>query len=107
MANPATLRRGGNSPAQQRRMVQAAVEARVAVKAVRGIALRLLKRPLYQQQLKKALDEGTLHPTIHALLYHYAYGKPKEELEVSQPVPVRIQHVYGEATPAKRSDAST
>lgn len=89
--NPANLRR---TKAHQVKASKAAHAAKVATKEIKALALRLLKRPLYQAELKKALDEGTLHPSIHALLYHYAYGKPKEELVVEEKVPVRIQHVY-------------
>ena len=83
--------------AHQQAAVKASQETQREEKAIRKIAKALLARPLYQKQLKQALDEGTIHPTIHALLYHYAHGRPKEMIEVAPPVPVSIRHVYEES----------
>lgn len=63
---------------------------------VKRISLKLLKRPAYQADLARRLDDGTLHPSLQVMLWQYGYGKPKEEIEVSRPVPVTIKHEYSE-----------
>lgn len=49
----------------------------------RVLARRLLKRPEHLKTLKKKLDDGSLHPSIQVALMYYAYGKPKESLELT------------------------
>lgn len=47
---------------------------------IRTLARRLLEDVAYQQDLAVRLREGRAQ-TVEALLYHYAYGKPKETVE--------------------------
>jgi Family of unknown function (DUF5681) len=50
---------------------------------VRQIATRLLEDPEYQRQLVERLRTGKLPPQMEALLWFYAHGKPKDQLELS------------------------
>lgn len=61
---------------------------------VRDIATKLVEDPQYNRTLLEKLRDGTCHPSVISMLYYYAYGKPKEELDLKQPVPVRIVHEY-------------
>lgn len=57
------------------------------------MALKLLSRPKYRKTLQKKLDDCTLHPSVHSLLLHYGYGRPKETIEaVGGPASVTIIH---------------
>lgn len=52
---------------------------------------RLLEDEEYQRSLAERLKEGRAQ-TVEALLYHYAYGKPKEQHEHGGPEGGPIQH---------------
>lgn len=52
-------------------------------KEIRDLARGILERPKALAILQKQADEGKLHPSIHVTLMHYAYGKPKTEVEIS------------------------
>lgn len=69
---------------------------------IRDISQSLLARPMYQEMLKAKLDAGTLHPSVEAMLYYYAFGKPKEVIESTLPTSVKIIHEFAGAP-----DAST
>jgi len=47
-----------------------------------------LSDPQYQRKLRDRLLSGKLPPPIEALLHYYAWGKPKEILEVASTVTV-------------------
>lgn len=66
----------------------------------RVLARRLLKRPEHLKTLKKKLDDGSLHPSIQVALMYYAWGKPKETIEATHIVPVKIVHQYQTTDPA-------
>lgn len=66
----------------------------------RVLARRLLKRPEHLKTLKKKLDDGSLHPSIQVALMYYAWGKPKETIETTHIVPVKIVHQYQTEDPA-------
>ena len=69
-------------------------------KEIQGLARYLVEDPLYLLGLKARLLSGHLHPTIEALLFAYAYGKPKERVEVRHASIVRIIHEFaGEEEP--------
>jgi hypothetical protein len=70
--------------------------------AVRRISRRLILNRAYQKDLRKRLEDGTLHPSIQALLWYYSFGKPREVIETQQITPVRIEHVYTDAELEKR-----
>lgn len=60
---------------------------------IRETARRLLADPEYQRLLVERLRTGQA-PTIEALLYHYAHGKPKETIEHQVPMrPVVIDQL--------------
>lgn len=50
---------------------------------VREMARRLVEDPEYQKNLKTRLLDGSAGPGVESMLWHYAYGKPKERVEVS------------------------
>lgn len=43
-----------------------------------------------QAKMLEQYQQGTLNPTVLALLYHYAYGKPKDTLALEKAVPVMV-----------------
>ena len=47
-------------------------------KEVREIATRLVEDGEYRSSLRMRLVSGTLAPAVESMLWHYAYGKPKE-----------------------------
>lgn len=49
---------------------------------VRKAAQGLVEDPVYRASLKERLQSGKLAPAMEALLWHYAYGKPKEVHEL-------------------------
>ena len=51
----------------------------------RLLALGILRDPVYLQRLYAAARARTLPPAIELALYHYAYGKPTEHMEVGRP----------------------
>jgi hypothetical protein len=55
---------------------KATVEVRIACAALVG-------DPTYRERLKARLVAGDLAPAVEAMLWHYAYGKPTERIEVA------------------------
>lgn len=49
---------------------------------IREAARKLLEGPRYLEARLRRLESGKLHPSVEVLLYHYAYGKPKEVVQV-------------------------
>ena len=47
----------------------------------RDICRELLERPAVRKRYREQLDAGSLAPTIEAMLWHYAYGVPKQVVE--------------------------
>lgn len=54
-----------------------------ATKAIRELARSILEQPQALAVLRKQARDGELHPIIQKELMHYAYGKPKTEVEIS------------------------
>jgi len=50
---------------------------------IRTWAKRLLESDSYRKTVQQRLENGTLPPQLEVLLYHYAFGKPAETLNVS------------------------
>ncbi len=69
--------------------------------AVRKKALKLLDDPLHQAALRSKMNDLTLNPSIYNAYLYYAYGKPRESVEVKQIVPVTIRHEYADDDPTK------
>jgi hypothetical protein len=61
-----------------------------ATREIREAARGLLEDPTYVQNLQARLNDGSAG-AVESLLYHYAYGKPKETIEHQTPMaPVLI-----------------
>lgn len=54
-----------------------------ATAEIKDVARSLLEDPVYQAKLKQRLRDGKA-PQIEQLLYHYAYGKPTDNLKVAR-----------------------
>jgi protein-disulfide isomerase-like protein with CxxC motif len=63
---------------------EVAESKRARFDAARQLAARLLDDPAYLENLGMRLRAGILAPALEVLLYHYRYGKPVEQIEVSQ-----------------------
>ena len=48
---------------------------------IRQLARHLLEEKTYRRSLRRRLMNGTLGP-LEIVLWHYAYGKPKDQLEM-------------------------
>jgi hypothetical protein len=49
----------------------------------RALARKMLTTPTYQKSLEDRLLAGKLPPAVETMLWHYAFGKPAENLNVS------------------------
>ena len=50
---------------------------------VRVVCAAILDDPTYRTNLTARARAGTLAPAVEAMLWHYAFGKPKESLDVT------------------------
>lgn len=48
-----------------------------------AVCRKLIEDKGYRKAFKVRLHAGTLPGSLEAMLFHYAYGKPKERVEVS------------------------
>ena len=78
-ANTSGLRRGGGRPK--------GVPNKATVE-IKDLSRRLLEDPEYQASLKTRLRRGTAQ-AIERELYHYAYGKPKDTVELTGGLSIR------------------
>jgi hypothetical protein len=69
---------------------------------IRDAARRLLELPDYRRNLRTRLIEGKA-PHMETLLFHYAYGKPKETVEQSGDQRIVIQWAGGDWNPPHRT----
>lgn len=53
-----------------------------ATQEVKALCQRLVEDPVYQAGFVVRLNDGKLAPQLEALVWHYAYGKPKESVDV-------------------------
>jgi hypothetical protein len=74
MPNTSGLKRGGSRGRPPGALNKATRE-------IRDAARLMLDRPEYRESLQKRLDAGKA-PHMELLLHHYAFGKPKEQLDV-------------------------
>ena len=92
MRNTSGLKRGG-SPGRPK-----GVPNKVTTE-VRSACAELVDDPVYRDRLKARLLAGRLPPALECLLWHYAKGKPKDELEVagneSFPLEIIIRKPWG------------
>jgi hypothetical protein len=52
---------------------------------VQSLCAKLLSDKSYTAKLAERLRRGKLAPAVEVLLWHYAYGKPKESFEHTTP----------------------
>ena len=52
-----------------------------ATREIKEASRQILERPAYLKSLQKRLDDGKA-PHMETLLHHYAYGKPKETMDI-------------------------
>lgn len=66
-----------------------------ASNGIRKFAAMLLLDRTYRRELRKRLNDHTIDPGIHRMLYHYAYGRPPEKIELTGkdggPVDMKVQ----------------
>lgn len=86
----ANLKKGG-SPGRPK----LTPEEKAAKKEAQKLARNLLDKK-YFSNLRERLVSGKVQPGVEVAVWHYAFGKPKEEMDVKLPVPVRITHEYSE-----------
>ncbi len=55
---------------------------------VQELAQTLVRNPMGLAKLQEQYERGTLPPPVLCMLWHYAFGKPKERLEVEGKVDV-------------------
>jgi hypothetical protein len=48
----------------------------------RELAVALVNSSKYLGHVKRQMEAGTLHPALQVMLWHYAFGKPKETVKV-------------------------
>ena len=70
---------------------QTALQATARAEA-KNFALLILRDPTYRQNLIVRARAGTLAPAVEIALWHYAYGKPAERLEVGGPGAFGVEH---------------
>lgn len=75
------------------------LELAKAAKGLRGelgkeFARAIISDPLYLEGLIDRARAGKLAPAVEVTLLHYAFGKPKEQIEVKKATLVKIVHTY-------------
>jgi hypothetical protein len=53
-----------------------------AMREVKTFCASIIESPRYQRQLRERIRKGTLPPALEAMLWHYAYGVPKQTVAV-------------------------
>jgi acyl-CoA-binding protein len=67
---------------------------------IREFARECLESPDYVRRLKGRLEAGKA-PHMETLLAHYAYGKPKDVVEINTPKPLLVDLVTDQDTAPK------
>ena len=49
---------------------------------MKDLAKRILEDPVVQDRMVSDAQKGKLPPPVMTMLFHYAYGKPKDTLKV-------------------------
>ena len=68
-----------------------------ATRDIREFARECLESPDYVQRLRARLAAGKA-PHMETLLAHYAYGKPKDVVEINTPKPLLVDLVTEDDT---------
>jgi hypothetical protein len=72
---------------------------------VKEACAKLVDDPIYRERLKARLIAGKLPPAVETMLWFYAKGKPKEQIEINVPDPVTvINKFHGVSAPMEKSD---
>jgi hypothetical protein len=62
-----------------------------ATVGAKAACVALVDDPAYRRSLGRRLRTGRLSPAMECLLWHYAKGKPKEEVQSNQQINVSWQ----------------
>jgi len=68
---------------------------------VTKLATYLVTDPVYLEDMQQAMRRGELHPALQQMLWAYAFGKPKERVEITEAKVVKIVHSFAEDTQPK------
>lgn len=71
--------------------------------AVKMMAQALVTDPLYLLGLQKRMRDGKVAPAVEVALWNYAFGKPKEQIEVKKATAVKIVHEFMDTTAGART----
>lgn len=66
---------------------------------VKDVCRRLVEDPEYLASLQTRLKAGTMQSGLESMIWAYAYGKPKESLELSGSVDLQPRKVVIELHP--------
>ena len=72
--------------------------------AARKFCLSLVNSAQFRATLKQKMDDCTAHPSLMTNVFYYAWGKPRETIDVKQIVPVKIVHQYDDTAPDMKKD---
>jgi hypothetical protein len=61
-----------------------------ATEDVKALALGLVEDPSYRAKLQADLRRRQVNPAVEAMLWHYAYGKPKDTIALEGEVDVNV-----------------
>ena len=50
---------------------------------VKELARRMVENEAYQRRLQARMVKGKIPPAVETMLWYYAYGKPRERVEVT------------------------
>lgn len=53
-----------------------------ATREIKEFCRKVLSTKTYMESLRRRIKEDSLPSAVEVLLYHYAYGKPKETIEI-------------------------
>lgn len=64
----------------------------------REFATQFIQSEAYRASLQKRIETNTLHPVVEVMLWNYAFGKPKDDLDEGKVIEMNPLH---EMTPAQ------
>jgi hypothetical protein len=53
-----------------------------ATREIKDFCRKVLGTKTYKESLRRRIKEDRLAPAVETMLYHYAFGKPKETIEI-------------------------
>lgn len=66
---------------------------------VRDLARKLVEDPIYLLNLQVALRNREAAPAVEVMIWAYAFGKPREEINIKSARIVKVIHEYAESIP--------